>query len=126
MELTRTAAGKEAVETALNDISKAGAPVLRKVEESRLRSLEKQSVPEIEKRRFAEEDLKDAVDQANDISVMFDRGLKFEYRKEADIYQVSVIDTAKDEVIRKIPADEVVRFIERIKDMFGAMLDIQA
>ena len=48
MELTRTAAGKEAVETALNDISKAGAPVLRKVEESRLRSLEKQSVPEIE------------------------------------------------------------------------------
>ncbi|NLD96573.1 MAG: flagellar protein FlaG, partial [Synergistaceae bacterium] len=42
------------------------------------------------------------------------------------IYQVSVIDTAKDEVIRKIPADEVVRFIERIKDMFGAMLDIQA
>jgi len=126
MEILRSAVVKGAVETALNDISKAGSPKIHNAEEVRSRNFEKQSSPEIEKRRFSEEDLKDAVDQANDIAVMFDRGLKFEYRKEADIYQVSVIDTAKDEVIRKIPADEVVRFIERIKDMFGAMLDIQA
>ena len=126
MEVLRSTVGKGAVEAALNDISKAGAPGTRHAEEARPRNFEKQSPPEMEKRRFAEEDLKDAVDQANDIAVMFDRCLKFEYRKEADIYQVSVIDTAKDEVIRKIPADEVVRFIERIKDMFGAMLDIQA
>ena len=126
MEILRSTVGKGAVEAALNDISKAGTHGIRHGEETGDRNFEKQSPPEMEKRRFAEEDLKDAVDQANDIAVMFDRGLKFEYRKEADIYQVSVIDTAKDEVIRKIPADEVVRFIERIKDMFGAMLDIQA
>ena len=126
MEILRSTVGKGAVEAALNDISKAGTSGPPHAEEARSRSFEKQSLPEMEKRRFAEEDLKDAVDLANDIAVTFDRGLKFEYRKEADIYQVSVIDTAKDEVIRKIPADEVVRFIERIKDMFGAMLDIHA
>ncbi len=76
--------------------------------------------------RFTEDSLKGAVDQANEIAKMFDRGLKFEYRKEADLYQVSVIDRSKDEVVRKIPPDEVVRFIERIKEMFGAMLDVQA
>lgn len=84
------------------------------------------TVSEANKARFSEGSLKHAVDQANEISVMFDRGLRFEYRREADVYQVSVIDTAKDEVVRKIPPDEVVRFIERIKDMFGAMLDVQA
>lgn len=78
------------------------------------------------KKHVTEEKLKDAVAQANSLSVMFDRSLKFEYRQEADIYQVSVIDTSKDEVVRKIPPDEVVRFIESIKDLFGAMLDVQA
>ena len=126
MELLRSTVGKGAAEAALNDISKAGTSGTRHLEETRPRNLEKQSSPEMEKRRFAEEDLKDAVDQANDIALTFDRGLKFEYRKEADIYQVSVIDTLKDEVVRKIPPDEIVRFIESIKDLFGAMLDVQA
>jgi len=75
---------------------------------------------------FTEKELQSAVEQANTVSVMFDRSLKFEYRREADIYQVSVIDTAKDEVVRKIPPDEIVRFIETIKEMFGALLDVQA
>lgn len=77
-------------------------------------------------KHVSEERLKDAVDYANSLSAVFDRSLKFEYRKEADVYQVSVIDTSSDEVVRKIPPDEVVRFIERIKDLFGAMIDIQA
>jgi len=75
---------------------------------------------------FSEENLKDAVKQANKLSLIFDRSLKFEYRQEADIYQVSVIDTSKNEVVRKIPPDEIVRFIESIKDMFGAMIDVTA
>lgn len=83
-------------------------------------------VQEPVKKHVTEESLKDAVEQANTLSVMFDRSLKFEYRKEADVYQVSVIDTSKDEVVRKIPPDEVVRFIESIKDLFGSMLDVQA
>ena len=83
-------------------------------------------VHELVKKHVTENCLKDAVEQANSLSVLFDRSLKFEYRQEADIYQVSVIDTSKDEVVRKIPPDEVVRFIESIKDLFGAMLDVQA
>lgn len=73
-----------------------------------------------------EEVVSRAVDRANRLSAAFDRGLKFEYRREADIFQVSVIDTSKDEVVRKIPPDEVVRFIESVRDLFGALIDVQA
>ena len=74
----------------------------------------------------SEEQVQDAVDQANKLAVAFDRSLKYEYKKEADIYQVSVIDTSRDEVVRKIPPDEVVRFMENIKELFGALLDVNA
>ena len=74
----------------------------------------------------SEEKVRDAVDQANKLAVAFDRSLKYEYKKEADIYQVSVIDTSKDEVVRKIPPDEVVRFMENIRELFGALLDVNA
>ncbi len=72
-----------------------------------------------------EEDLRKAVEKANKLSGLFERSLKFEYRKEADIYQVSVLDTTKDEVVRKIPPDEVVRFIETVNEMFGSLLDMR-
>lgn len=67
-----------------------------------------------------------AVDQANGLAVMFGRNLKFEYRSEADRYQISVIDTAKGEVVRKIPPDEVIRFMENVKNLFGALIDLKA
>ncbi len=84
------------------------------------------SIPELQKKPFSEESLARAVKQANELADVFGRTLKFEYRNEADLYQVSVLDTEKNEVVRKIPPDEIVHFIERVKDMFGAMLDLRA
>ena len=74
---------------------------------------------------MAEEQVREAIFQANELAVVFNRSLKYEYRKEADVYQVSVIDTSKDEVVRKIPSDEIVRFIENIRELFGALLDVK-
>lgn len=82
--------------------------------------------PPPEQKPVSEDQLRNAVDHANRVARAFDRSLKFEYRKEADIYQVSVIDTTKDEVVRKIPPDEVVRFMERIGEIFGALIDVSA
>ncbi len=83
--------------------------------------------PVEESRHFVREDqVKEAVLQANKLAVVFDRSLKYEYRREADVYQVSVIDTSKDEVVRKIPSDEIVRFLENIRELFGALLDVHA
>jgi uncharacterized FlaG/YvyC family protein len=119
----------EAVHSAVSRGAAATADrVVSEIPASAFRASDKASFPAADfgKKSVSEDRLKDAVNQANSLSKMFDRSLKFEYRQEADIYQVSVIDTSKDEVVRKIPPDEVVRFIESIKDLFGAMLDLQA
>ena len=101
-----------------------GAPAISRDKTAEVAVLKNETVPE--QRPVSEDQVRDAVDHANKVATAFDRALKFEYRKEANIYQVSVIDTAKDEVVRKIPPDEVVRFMERIGDIFGAMLDVNA
>jgi uncharacterized FlaG/YvyC family protein len=59
------------------------------------------------------------------LSKMANRRLKFEYREEADIFQVTVVDE-DDEVIRKIPADGVLRVIENIERMLGFSIDARA
>ncbi len=116
MEVLRATVQPNPLDKALEVLSSTGAVDV---------SVRKQTASQA-KEPLKEENVKHAVEQANDLAVMFDRNLKFEYRKEADIYQVSVIDTAKDEVVRKIPPDEVVRFMENIKELFGAMLDVHA
>jgi len=117
MEVLRTPSGQGIAERAADERFSSGK-VLEAASEKRIAD---RKTPQM-----TEEGLQDAVDQANSLAMAFDRSLKFEYRKEADIYQVSVIDTSKDEVVRKIPPDEVVRFIESIKELFGALIDVKA
>jgi uncharacterized FlaG/YvyC family protein len=100
------------------------APAISRDKTAEVAVLKSEAAPE--QRPVSEDQVRDAVDHANKVASAFDRTLKFEYRKEADVYQVSVIDTAKDEVVRKIPPDEVVRFMERIGEIFGALLDVNA
>ena len=52
------------------------------------------------------------------------RSLKFEYRKDADVFQITVVDD--DEVIRKIPADSILRVIENMDSMLGFSIDTKA
>jgi len=73
-----------------------------------------------------EKQIKSVLEQAEKMASIFDRNLKFLYRKEADVYQVEVIDASKNEVIRKIPPDEMIRFIEHINEMLGALFDMNA
>ena len=51
--------------------------------------------------------------------------MKFEYHEETDLFQVSVLDE-EDEVIRKIPADSVLRMIENIEKLLGLAIDARA
>ena len=66
------------------------------------------------------------LEQAEKMANVFGRNLKFRYRKEADVYLVEVIDAQSQDIVRKIPSDEMVRFIEHINEMLGALFDTQA
>jgi flagellar protein FlaG len=68
---------------------------------------------------------KEAVKIAEKLSKMANRRLKFEYREEADVFQITVVDD-EDEVVRKIPADSILRVIENIERMLGLSIDTKA
>ena len=70
-------------------------------------------------------DAKEATRIAEKLSKMSNSRLKFEYREEADVFQISVVDE-DDEVIRKIPADSILRVIENIERMLGLSIDTKA
>lgn len=72
-----------------------------------------------------EKELKNVLTQAEEIVQIFDRNLKFKYVKEADLFQVEVIDTVKDEVVRKIPPDEVVNLVKHVEDLLGMLFDVK-
>lgn len=87
--------------------------------------LDKEGQYEKDDLAFVKEELASAIRKADEMARIFDRSLRFKYVEEADMYQVHVIDTVRDEVIRKIPPDELVRFIAYVNEMLGALLDVE-
>ncbi|MDR2137797.1 MAG: flagellar protein FlaG [Synergistaceae bacterium] len=55
----------------------------------------------------------------------FDRELKFEVREEAGVVQLQVIDARDGRVVRKVPADEVLKFIETMKKKIYDRVDVR-
>ncbi len=71
--------------------------------------------------------LEEALKKAEEVARTFDRGLHFRFREEAGRYQVEVLDLNDDnKVIRKIPPDDVVKFVAHVREMFGALIDVSA
>ena len=62
---------------------------------------------------------------AERLSKMSNQRLKFEYREDADVFQITVVDE-EDEVVRKIPADSILRVIENMERMRGFSIDTKA
>ena len=70
--------------------------------------------------------LQQVLQKTEKLAQIFDRQLRFEVLHEAgDVLQVQVIDTETDKVIRKIPPDEVVRLMERMQSLVGAIFDME-
>ena len=72
---------------------------------------------------YGAKELDELFQKAEEMSRIFGRDIKFRYKKEADLYQVEVIDLQDQRVIRKIPSDEIVSLIENINEMLGALFD---
>jgi uncharacterized FlaG/YvyC family protein len=60
---------------------------------------------------------KQALPQTAESFSVFDRELKYEVLEDAGVVQIQVIDTSNGEIVRKIPADEVIKFIKVMKAM---------
>ena len=69
---------------------------------------------------------KQALSRTAELLSVFDRKLKYEVLEDAGIVQIQVIDANDGRVVRKIPADEVIRFIEAIKEKIDDRVDVLA
>ncbi|MDR3355415.1 MAG: flagellar protein FlaG [Synergistaceae bacterium] len=56
----------------------------------------------------------------------FDRSLRFDVIEEAGILQIKVLDSRDGSVIRKIPADEVIRMVTHIRKKLLEEANIRA
>jgi uncharacterized FlaG/YvyC family protein len=75
---------------------------------------------------FGRETVKELVKRSSELLSAFDRQLKYELKEDAGIVQVQVIDPSDGRVVRKIPADEVIKFIERMRDESDDRVDVWA
>jgi uncharacterized FlaG/YvyC family protein len=64
------------------------------------------------------------MDQTAELLSRFDRELKYEVIEDAGMVQIQVIDTRDGRVVRKIPADEVVKFIEGLREQLDDHMDV--
>ncbi|EFC92013.1 hypothetical protein Dpep_1989 [Dethiosulfovibrio peptidovorans DSM 11002] len=78
--------------------------------------------------RPRKEEIKRSLAKAEEVAQAFDRQIRFRFREEADEFQVEVLekDGSEEKVIRKIPPDSVINFIEHVQEMFGALIDVEA
>ncbi|WP_024789956.1 flagellar protein FlaG [Lebetimonas sp. JH292] len=49
--------------------------------------------------------------------------LKFKFNDKVDFLTVEVVDTKKNDVIRKFPSDEALRLMEKMKEVVGILFD---
>jgi uncharacterized FlaG/YvyC family protein len=73
-----------------------------------------------------EESQKKALSQTVELLSVFERELKYEVLEEAGVVQIQVIDANDGRVVRKIPADEVVKFIKAMKEKIDDRIDVLA
>lgn len=76
-----------------------------------------------EERETSAGELIDPIQRINEI--MRPRGLEFELSEETSRVITRVIDRESGEVIRQIPAEEVIKIAERLEEMQGQIISIE-
>lgn len=72
-----------------------------------------------------EADRKAMLEQTAELLSLLDRKVRFEVLEDAGLVQIQVIDSRDDSVIRRVPSDEVVRFLEFVKERMQEQIDEQ-
>lgn len=67
-----------------------------------------------------------SVDTANKLVLIFDKSIKFVYNPEIGVNFIDIVDNNTDEVIKKIPSDDIRRFLEAVKGAVGMIIDEKA
>ena len=81
----------------------------------------KESMP-----KWNAENLKKQTDKLNQIMDIFNRKIRFFVNSKENKVVVKIIDSRSGEVIRQIPPEKMINFMNRINNMIGFVLDEKA
>lgn len=70
-----------------------------------------------------EQDIIQAIEQANKSVIVYDRRLEFSIHERTKQIMVKVIDTVKNEVIREIPAEKTLDMVAKLLEVAGILVD---
>lgn len=102
-------------------------PPIREAQSVSLRSRPNEIVAEEAERTPTSEttlaSLNDAVEQLQATADLVNRGLRFNVDSTNNTVQVIILNEDTQEVLRKIPADEVVKLAQRLQEAIGLIFD---
>jgi flagellar protein FlaG len=86
--------------------------------------LEKQQKEiEKEKTKTTKEELQHLTEQLNKEMSPLNPDIKFQFNDKVEELVVNVIDKNTDKIIRKIPSDEALKIMEKMRELVGALFD---
>jgi len=96
----------------------------RKLEETAETQKDKQD-EEIKKeqKKMTKEELQDLTTQLNKEMAPLNPDIKFGYDESINELIVNVVDKNTDKVIRKIPSEEALKIMEKMRELVGALFD---
>jgi len=96
----------------------------RKLEESANTQKDKQD-DEIKKyqNELTKKDLQDLTQKLNKEMEPLNPDIKFSFNDKINELVVNVVDKNTDKVIRKIPSEEALKIMEKMKELVGALFD---
>jgi len=113
-------------ETYTNNIQQENQHLVKKPEEldkskeldNRLKNEEQHS-----KKEMTKQELQELTAKLNKEMEPLNPDIKFHFNERIDDLVVNVIDKKTDRVIRKIPSDEAIKIMEKMRELVGALFD---
>ena len=107
-----------------SNISNTNEPI-RKVENSTEIQKDKQNeeINKKQKKEMTKQELQELTQKLNKEMAPLNPDIKFSYNDKVNELVVNVVDKNTDKVIRKIPSDEALKIMEKMRELVGALFD---
>jgi flagellar protein FlaG len=113
-------------ESYTNNIQKENQHLVKKPEETNSAKNLNEQIKDDEKdtkEKMTKEKLQDLTQKLNKEMAPLNPDIKFSFNDKIDSLVVNVVDKNTDKVIRKIPSDEALKIMEKMRELVGALFD---
>jgi len=92
-------------------------------ENTKLQEKKQNEDVKIEEKQVTKDKLQELTTQLNKEMAPLNPDIKFSFNDKIDELIVNVVDKNTDKIIRKIPSDEALKIMEKMRDLVGALFD---